>query len=146
MRHFRQSKRRASSFPRELLNIPCSSAWTLKIQKLVSDALYKPYGELQAELTKQRQLYVDESPTKQNNTKAWLWGAVAPMFAVFGIFANHSRESLVALIGEYSKMILNCDRAKLYLDGRRLQSCRADLKQDIQRLMESENKQVRRLG
>jgi transposase len=146
MGHFRQSKRRASSFLRDLLNIPCSPAWTVKIQNLVSDALSEPYCQLQAELATQRQLYVDESPTKQHNAKAWLWVAVAPMFAVFGIFANRSRESLVALIGDYSKMILNCDRAKMYLDGPRLQWCWAHLKRDIQKLIESNDKQVRRLG
>ena len=102
MGHFRQSKRRASSFLSDLLNIPRSPAWTVKIQNLVSDALSEPYCQLQSELAKQSQLYVDESPTTQHKAKAWLWVAVAPMFAVFGIFANRSRESLVAIIGDYS--------------------------------------------
>ncbi len=147
MGHFRQSKRRASSFLRDLLNIPCSPAWTVKIQNLVSDALSEPYCQLQTELAEQRQLYVEESPTKQqHNAKAWMWVAVAPMFAVFGIFANRSRESLVALIGDYSKIILNCDRAKMYLDGPRLQWCWAHLKRDIQSLIDSHDKQVKRLG
>jgi hypothetical protein len=101
MGHFRQSKRRAFSFLSDLLNIPCSPAWTVKIQNLVSDALFEPYCQLQTELANQSQLYVDESPTKQHKAKAWLWVAVAPMFAVFGILANRSRESLVALIGDY---------------------------------------------
>ena len=101
---------------------------------------------LQTELANQSQLYVDESPTKQHKAKAWLWVAVAPMFAVFGIFANRSRESLVALIGDYSKIILNCDRAKMYLDGPRLQWCWAHLKRDIQSLIDSHDKQVKRLG
>ena len=101
---------------------------------------------LQTELANQSQLYVDESPTKQHKAKAWLWVAVAPMFAVFGIFANRSRESLVALIGVYSKIILNCDRAKMYLDGPRLQWCWAHLKRDIQSLRDSHDKQVKRLG
>ena len=60
MGHFRQSKRRASSFLRDLLNIPCSPAWTVKIQNLVSDALSEPYCQLQTELANQSQLYVDE--------------------------------------------------------------------------------------
>ena len=146
MGHFRQSKRRASSFLSDLLNIPYSPAWTVKIQNLVSDALSEPYCQLQTELANQSQLYVDESPTKQHKAKAWLWVAVAPMFAVFGIFANRSRESLVALIGDYSKIILNCDRAKMYLDGPRLQWCWAHLKRDIQSLIDSHDKQVKRLG
>ncbi|MEZ6118529.1 MAG: hypothetical protein R3C28_18455 [Pirellulaceae bacterium] len=56
----------------------------------------------------------------ENRNKAWLWVAVAPLFAVFGIFADRSRDSLVSLVGNYQGIILNCDRAKMYLDGKRL--------------------------
>lgn len=115
MGHFRQSKHRTSMFLGDLLNIPCSPAWTVKIQKLVSQAIAAPYEQPREELEKQPQLFVDESPTKERKMKAWLWVAVAPMFAVFGIFGNRSRESLVSLVGDYSGIILNCDRAKMYL-------------------------------
>jgi transposase len=115
MGHFRQSKRRASMFLGDLLNIPCSPAWTVKIQNLVSDAIAAPHEQLRQELEKQRQLFVDESPTKEAQQKAWLWVAVAPLFAVFGIFGNRSRESLKALVGDDSGVILNCDRATMYL-------------------------------
>ena len=146
MGHFRQSKRRASAFLGDLLNIPCSPAWTVKIQNLVSDALADPYEELRSELAHQKQLYVDESPTKEHKQKAWLWVAVAPLFTVFGIFANRSRESLVSLVGNYQGIILNCDRAKMYLDGKRLQWCWAHLKRDFQKLIDSFDNQVKRMG
>ncbi len=146
MGHFRQSKRRASMFLGDLLNIPCSPAWTVKIQNLVSQSIATPYEQLRSELEKQPQLFVDESPTKQKQMKAWLWVAVAPMFAVFGIFGNRSRESLVSLVGDYSGIIVNCDRAKMYLDGKRLQWCWAHLKRDLQKLIDSPDGQVKRLG
>lgn len=146
MGHFRQSKRRAASFLGDLLNIPCSAAWTVKIQNLVSDAVASPYEQVRRQLSSQPQLFVDESPTKEKNTKAWLWVAVAGLFAVFGIFANRKRESLQALVGDYSGVILNCDRAKMYLDGKRLQWCWAHLKRDIQKLIDSHDNQVTRLG
>jgi transposase len=133
-------------FLQDLLNIPCSAAWTVKIQNLVSDSIAAPYEQLRGELVKQAQLFVDESPTKEKQNKAWLWVAVAPIFAVFGIFGNRSRESLVSLIGDYSGIILNCDRANMYLDGKRLQWCWAHLKRDIQKLIDSRNGQVKRLG
>lgn len=72
MGYFRQSKRRAASFLSSLLQIPCSPSWMVKIQKTVSRALETPYNELQKELAAQPQLCVDESPTKQQNDKAWL--------------------------------------------------------------------------
>ena len=146
MGHFRQSKRRTASFLSDLLNIPCSPAWTVKIQNLVSDAAADPYKELRDSLAEQPQLFVDESPTKENRKKAWLWVAVAQTFAVFGIFSNRSRESLVSLVGDYTGIILNCDRAKMYLDGKRLQWCWAHLKRDFQKLIDSSNGQVKRMG
>jgi hypothetical protein len=146
MGHFRQSKRRAASFLGDLLNIPCSPAWTVKIQNLVSDAVAVPYEELRDKLADEKQLFVDESPTKEKNQKAWLWVAVAPLFAVFGIFGDRSRRSLTALVGNYQGIILNCDRAKMYLDGKRLQWCWAHLKRDFQKLIDSPDGQVKRLG
>ncbi len=146
MGHFRQSKRRATSFLGDLLNIPCSPAWTVKIQNRVSDALAQPYEELRGELEKQKQLFVDESPTKQNKSKAWLWVAVAPAFAVFGIFLTRKRSALKALVGNYAGVIINCDRAKMYFDGKQLQWCWAHLKRDIQKLIDSQDNQVKRLG
>ena len=88
----------------------------------------------------------DESPTKQKNTKAWLWVAVAPMFAVFGIFPNRKLTSLKALIGNYQDILLNCDRAKMYFDCKRLQWCWAHLKRDIQKLRDSPDRQVKSLS
>lgn len=146
MGHFRQSKRRTASFLSDLLNIPCSPAWTVKIQTAVSDSVAVPYDELRDTLSDQKQLFVDESPTKENRNKAWLWVAVAPLFTVFGIFPNRKRESLVKLIGNYQGVILNCDRAKMYLDGKRLQWCWAHLKRDIQKLIDSNDHTVKRLG
>jgi transposase len=146
MGHFRQSKRRASAFLGDLLNIPCSPAWTVKIQNLVSDSLAAPYQALRDKLSEQKQLFVDESPTKENRHKAWLWVAVARLFAVFGIFPNRSRESLLALVGDYQSIVLNCDRAKMYLDGQRLQWCWAHLKRDFQKLIDASDGKVRRLG
>lgn len=146
MGHFRQSKRRAAMFLGDLLNIPCSPAWTVKIQNLVSNAIEAPYQELRDELGSQKQLFVDESPTKEKREKAWLWVAVASMFTVFGIFGNRKRESLKAFIGDYQGIILNCDRAKMYFDGKQLQWCWAHLKRDIQKLIDSPDRQVKRLG
>ena len=70
MGHFRQSKRRASQFLQDFLNIPCSAAWTVKIQNLVGDALATPYEQLRGELTTQPLLFVDESPTKEKKNNA----------------------------------------------------------------------------
>lgn len=146
MVHFRQSKRRTAVFLEDLLNIPCSPAWTVKIQNCVSQAIKQPYEEARQQLSEQPQLFVDESPTKQTSAKAWLWVAVAGGFAVFGVFLSRKRDSLKQLIGDYSGILLNCDRAKMYYDGKRLQWCWSHLKRDIQKLIDSSDGQVKRLG
>lgn len=106
----------------------------------------RTYQNLPDALEDQKQLFVDESPTKQGKLKAWLWVAVAPAFTVFAIFGNRSRDSLKSLIGDYSGMVINCDRAKMYLDGEQLQWCWAHIKRDIQKLIDSQDSQAKRLG
>ncbi len=77
MGHFRQSKRRAALFLQDLLKMPCCPSLTVKMQNQVAAALQAPYEQLKDELGNQGQLFMDESPTKQANQKAWLWTAVA---------------------------------------------------------------------
>jgi transposase len=146
MGHYRQSKRLTAMFLSSLLKVPCSTGWVCKIQNTVSQALEQPYSELQNQLQHQNQLFVDESPTKENKAKAWLWVAVASTFAVFGIFLSRKRTALKQLIGDYSGTIINCDRAKMYQDGKTLQWCWSHLKRDIQKLIDNPDGQVKRLG
>ena len=48
-------------------------------------ALRPAYDALVARLPTQPHLGVDESPTKQAASKAWLWTFVAKWFTVFGV-------------------------------------------------------------
>jgi transposase len=146
MGHFRQSKRRASLFLQDLLKMPCCPSLTVKMQNQVSAALQVPYEQLKDELGTQGQLFMDESPTKQANQKAWLWTAVAPLFAVFAIFSSRKGDALPKLLGKSFSGIINCDRAKMYWQAQRLQWCWAHLKRDIQALIDHSDKQVQRLG
>ena len=146
MGHFRQSKRRASLFLQDLLKMPCCASLTVKMQNQVAAALPVPYAQLQDRLGKQTQLFMDESPTKQANQKAWLWTAVAPLFAVFAIFSSRKGDALPKLLGDSFQGIINCDRAKMYWQAKRLQWCWAHLKRDFQALIDHPDKQVQRLG
>ncbi len=146
MGHFRQSKRRASLFLQDLLKMPCCGSLTVKMQNQVAAAIQVPYEQLKAELGKQDQLFMDESPTKQANQKAWLWTAVAPRFAVFAIFSSRKGDALPKLLGDSFTGIINCDRAKMYWQAKRLQWCWAHLKRDFQALIDHPDKQVQRLG
>ena len=144
--HFRQSKRRAALFLTDLLNMPCSPAATVKMQNRVAAALEQPYEQLKARLPSESHLFMDESPTKEANQKAWLWTAVASSFAVFAIFARRAATALPALIGENFAGLIHCDRAKMYWREKRLQWCWAHLKRNFQALIDHPDRQVKRQG
>lgn len=146
MAYFRQSKRRTALFLQDLLGQPCSPSLTVKLQNQVAQALEQPYQEVQASLPQEPQVFMDESPTKEANQKAWLWTAVAPCYAVFAIFLSRAGTAVGRLLGDEYNGIVNCDRAKMYWQAGRLQWCWAHLKRDIQALIDHPNRQVQRLG
>ena len=88
MGHFRQSKRRTAMFLTDLLNMPCCAASTVNMQTRVAAALEQPYEDLRSRLENEPQVFMDETPTKQANEKAWLWTAVTSAFAVFAVFST----------------------------------------------------------
>jgi transposase len=137
MGHFRQSKRMASEFLQDLLNVPCCPSLTVKIQKHVCGALAKPHDELKKALADELNLHMDETPTKQGDTKAWLWTAVAKTFVVFAVFPSRAATAIVDLLGENFRGIVNCDRAKMYFQLPYLQWCWAHLMRDIQAMIDS---------
>ena len=144
--HFRQSKRRSCTFLSDLLNMPCCPASIVKMQNRAAEALEQPYEDLKCLLENERQVFMDETPTKEANQKAWLWTAVTARFAIFAIFSSRAATALPKLLGEKFKGIINCDRAKMYWRAKRLQWCWAHLSRDFQALVEHPDKQVKRLG
>jgi transposase len=146
MAFYRQSKRRTAEFLSTLLGQPCCPALTVKIQNQVTAALRPSYEALAAELPMQEQLSIDETPTKEENGKAWLWTFVARMFTVFAVRATREATTLGVFLGEKFHGIVNCDRAKMYWYLGRLQWCWAHLKRDFQALIDHDDPQVKRLG
>jgi transposase len=143
---FRQSKRRTALFLESLLNQPCCPALTVKMQAQVTAAVRPSYEELAARLPDQAQLSIDESPTKQENSKAWLWTMVARAFTFFAVRTTKAATVLDELLTDAFDGIVNCDRAKIYWQCGRLQWCWAHLKRDFQALIDSSDGQVKRLG
>jgi transposase len=146
MAFYRQSKRRTAEFLSTVLGQPCCPALTVKIQNQVTEALRPSYEALAAQLPMQEQLSIDETPTKEENGKAWLWTFVAQMFTVFAVRATREATALGVFLGEKFHGVVNCDRAKMYWYLGRLQWCWAHLKRDFQALIDSHDPQVKRLG
>jgi transposase len=112
--YFRQSKRRTALFLGTLLNQPCCPALTLKMQAQVTQALRPAYEELAGALPAQPRLGIDESPTKEAATKAWLWTFVAGLLTVFAVRGTRAATVLTELLTERFAGVVICDRAKMY--------------------------------
>ena len=146
MAYYRQSKRRTAEFLSTLLGQPCCPALTVKMQTQVTAALRPSYEELAAELPTQDQVSADETPTKEQNGKAWLWTFVARTFTVFAVRATREATALSDLLTKAFRGIVTCDRAKMYWRAKRLQWCWAHLKRDFQALIDNGDGQAKRLG
>lgn len=131
MAFFRQSKRRTALFLETLLNLPCCPAWMVKLQNQATEALQPAYEELVEALPAQPCIGADETPTKEANTKAWLWTFVAATFTVFAIRGTRAATVLGELLGDMFAGVVNCDRAKMYWSISKLQWCWAHLKRDF---------------
>jgi transposase len=146
MAFYRQSKRRTAEFLATLLGQPCCPALTVKIQNQVTAALRPSYEALAAELPTQEQLSIDETATKEENGKAWLWTFVARMFTVFAVRVTREATALDVFLGDKFRGIVTCDRAKMYWQVGRLQWCWAHLKRDFQAMIDSGNPRSKWLG
>lgn len=146
MAYFRQSKRRTALFMQALLNQPCCPSLAVKMQSLVSDAVQPACDQLAARLPDQARLSIDESPTKERKSKAWLWTFVAQAFTVFAVRTSRAATILDDLLTERFRGVVTCDRAKMYWQCGRLQWCWAHLKRDVQALIDHPDRRVKRLG
>lgn len=146
MAYFRQSKRRTAEFLGTLLNQPCCPALTVKIQNQVAEAVRPSYEELAAQLPDEEHLNIDETATKQENGKAWLWTFVARLFTVFAVRPTREATALGDFLTERFRGIVTCDRAKMYWRVGRLQWCWAHLKRDFQAMIDTGDKRAKWLG
>jgi len=146
MAFYRQSKRRTAEFLSTLLGQPCCPSLTVKIQNQVTAAVRPSYEALAAELPKQEQLNIDETGTKEENGKAWLWTFVARLFTVYAVRPTREATALTTFLGETFHGIVTCDRAKMYWYLGRLQWCWAHLKRDFQAMIDSGDSRAKHLG
>ena len=129
-----------------LLNQPCCPALTVKMQTQVTAAARPAYEELAAQLPTQEQISADETPTKEQNAKCWLWTFVARAFTVFAIRRTREATVIDDLLTDAFRGVVTCDRAKMYWRVGCLQWCWAHLIRDFQALIDRGDGQAKRLG
>ena len=143
---FRQSKRRTAQFLNAILNQPASAGWMVLLQNRCAEAVQPAYDELAAQLPAQLILNIDESPTKEGSSKAWVWTVAAASFTFFACRTSRAAGVLEELLGEAYSGVSHCDRAKMYWRFGRLQWCWAHLKRDFQALIDDPCPTRQRLG
>jgi transposase len=143
---FRQSKRRAAQFLSMILNQPASAGWMVLLQNRAAEAVEPAYDELAERLAEQTVLNIDESPTKEGQSKAWVWTFVAATFTFFACRTSRAAEVVKNLLGEDYAGLIHCDRARMYWVFGRLQWCWAHLKRDFQALIDDPCGTKKRLG
>lgn len=146
MAYYRQSKRRTAEFLSTLLGQPCCAALTVKMQTQATEAVRPAYEELVAQLPAQGHVNADETATKEQNGKAWLWTFVARVFTVFTIRPTREATAVDDFLTDAFHGVVTCDRAKMYWRAGRLQWCWAHLKRDFQKLIDCGDSQAKRLG
>jgi len=146
MAYYRQSKRRTAEFLTTLLGQPCCPALAVKIENQVTAAVRPSYEALAAQLPAEEQLNIDETGTKQENDKAWLWAFVARTFTVFAVRATREATALTTFLGTAFHGIVTCDRAKMYWYLGSLQWCWAHLKRDFQAMIDSGDPRAKHVG
>jgi transposase len=144
---FRQSKRRAAMFMSTILNQPASPGWLVSLQNRAAEAVKPAYDELARALPSEAAPHIDESPTKQGTSKAWVWTFVCSTFTLFACRTTRSADVLKEFLTDAFAGIIHCDRARMYWQyGERLQWCWAHLKRDFQALIDNPCHTHNRLG
>ena len=143
---FRTSRRRAALFSSEICKVPCSPGHVSALEARATRIFQPVYDELAAALPEESSLNIDETPFKRGTLKTWLWTFVASAFTVFVLRPTRQASVLIWAIGEDYEGASHCDRAKMYFQYDTLQWCWAHLKRDFQKLAESSEGSVKRLG
>jgi len=143
---FRVSRRKAALFSSEICNVPCSPGHVSQLEARATAALKDNYEELATALPEQPNLSIDETPFKRGRLKTWLWTFVASSFTLFVVRPTRKAIVLCETIGDEFTGSINCDRAKMYFQHDSLQWCWAHLKRDFQKLIDSNDNQLKRLG
>lgn len=143
---FRSSRRKAAQFASEICGVPCSAGHVSELEARATKVLEPTYNKLAEALPDQPNLGVDETPFKRGRLKTWLWTFVASTFTVFVLRPTRKAVVLTELIGAEFDGSINCDRAKMYFQYAKLQWCWAHLKRDFQKLIDSDDNKVKRLG
>ena len=94
----------------------------------VAGALKAPVAEAAASLAQAPALWMDETHYPREGAGNWVWAAVQPLLAVFGVYPSRARYVILDFIGEKCAAVVTTDRyaAYAFMDPERRQVCWAE--------------------
>jgi transposase len=139
------------TFLRDVVGVTISRGQLSKILGKVSEALAKPYEELEALLPGQAVLNVDETGHHENGDLLWTWCFRAELYTLYHIDPTRSADVLMDKLGKEFAGVLGCDYFSAYRRylkecDVRLQFCLAHLIRDVKFLMTLPDRRDRRYG
>lgn len=123
----------------DLMGVDISVGSVQKAWQESSDAVQAPYEELAAALASQRVVNGDETGSRTNGEKRWVWVLCAQWFVFYHIAVSRGVAVLVELLGETFAGILCSDRCPTYLSYHHglAQFCWAHLQRALKGIEES---------
>jgi hypothetical protein len=134
----KMTRRDAQATLQDLFGVDISVGSVQKAWEETADAVAKPYAELETALPTEPVLNSDETGSRTNGDKRWVWVLCSSWFVFYHIACNRGVEVLVELLGEAFAGILCSDRCPTYLSYHRglAQFCWAHLQRTLKGIEE----------
>jgi transposase len=129
----KMTRRDVSATMQDLLGVDISVGSVQKAWEETADAVEAPYTELERALPSEPVLNGDETGSRTNGDKRWVWVLCSSWFVFYHIASNRGVEVLVQLLGKAFAGILCSDRCPTYLSYHRglAQFCWAHLQRTL---------------
>ena len=115
----KMTRRDVQALLHDLFGVDISVGTVQKAWEETADAVAAPYTELAAALAAEPVLNCDETGSRTNGDKRWVWVLCAPWFVFYHIAGSRGVAVLVELLGEAFAGILCSDRCPTYLSYHR---------------------------
>lgn len=140
------SRRMVKEFCASILKFDISIGAIQKIIDRASESI-KPHYERIGEVARESEVNgIDETPWKQNGILHYLWAMVNKQVAFFKIHKNRSKEAFLALVEDWSGILIS-DGYNVYQTWVNLrQTCLAHLIRHARGLSEHPNKEIKQFG
>jgi transposase len=115
----KMTRRDVQATLQDLFGVDISVGSVQKAWEETADAVAAPYAELQEALATEPVINSDETGSRTNGEKRWVWALCSSWFVFYYIAGSRGVEVLVELLGEAFAGILCSDRCPTYLSYHR---------------------------